>query len=148
IRDRYRRLTYRELIQAADAFADSLAAQGVRPGQRAAVWLSSRWDNAIALLACSRNRYVCSPSLHRNHTVDEVNTLIRRMSAAAVLWEQGYGADASEKVFLEQIKANNPSIVSYVLPQLDGNEAAQKALALLTTLNPAATTEGGTSPVK
>src|SRR5699024_475042 len=99
-------------------------------------------------LACSRNRYVCSPSLHRNHTVDEVNTLIRRMSAAAVLWEQGYGADASEKDFLEQIKANNPSIVSYVLPQLDGNEAAQTAVALLTTLNPAATTEGGTSPVK
>ena len=148
IRDRYRRLTYQQLIQAADAFADSLAAQGVRPGQRVAVWLSSRLENAIALLACSRNRYICSPSLHRNHTVDEVNTLMRRMSAAAVLWEQGYGADASEKDFLEQVKANNPSIVSYVLPQLDGGEAAQESLALLTTSNEAATTEGGTSPVK
>src|SRR5699024_5609448 len=63
-------------------------------------------------------------------------------------WEQGYGADASEKDFLEQVKANNPSIVSYVLQQLDEGEAAQESLALLTTSNEAATTEGGTSPVK
>ncbi len=42
------------------------------PGNRVAVWLPSRVETAIALLACSRNGYVCCPSLHRDHTVEDV----------------------------------------------------------------------------
>jgi hypothetical protein len=33
---------------------------------RVAVWLSSRVETAVALLAWSRNGYVCCPSLHRD----------------------------------------------------------------------------------
>jgi acyl-CoA synthetase (AMP-forming)/AMP-acid ligase II len=40
-----------------------LAGHGIRPSNRVAVWLPSRVETAIALLACSRNGYMCCPSL-------------------------------------------------------------------------------------
>ena len=94
VRDRHRRLTYAALVAAADLLASHLAAQGLRPGQRVAVWLPGRVETAIALLACSRNGYVCCPSLHRDHTVRQVAELADRMRAAALLAQPGYGADA------------------------------------------------------
>jgi acyl-CoA synthetase (AMP-forming)/AMP-acid ligase II len=94
VRDRFRRLTYASLVDAADRLAANLAGHGVRPGQRVAVWLPSRVETAIALIACSRNGYVCCPSLHRDHTVGEVIALVDRMQAAALIAEPGYGADA------------------------------------------------------
>src|SRR6516162_4200569 len=94
VRDRFRRLTYAALVDAADRLAANLAGHGIRSGQRVAVWLPSRVETAIALLACSRNGYVCCPSLHRDHTVGEVVALVDRMRAAALIAEQGYGADA------------------------------------------------------
>src|SRR5262249_51500014 len=93
VRDRHRRLTYRALVEAADRLAGQLAAQGLRAGQRAAVWLPSRVEVAIALLACSRNGDVCCPSLHRNHTAGQVAALVDRMRAAALIAQPGYGAD-------------------------------------------------------
>src|SRR5207247_10745191 len=97
VRDRHRRLTYRELVEAADRLAASLAGHGIRPGQRIALWLPSRVETAIALLAASRNSYVCCPSLHRGHTVGEVVALIDRMRAAALIAEPGYGADCDRR---------------------------------------------------
>jgi acyl-CoA synthetase (AMP-forming)/AMP-acid ligase II len=94
VRDRHRRLSYAELAVAADRLAAHLAGHGIRPGQRIALWLPSRVETAIALLACSRNGYVCCPSLHRGHTVGEVVSLVDRMRAAALIAEPGYGADA------------------------------------------------------
>src|SRR6266849_4047640 len=94
VRDRHRWLSYAELVAAADRLAAHLAGHGVRPGHRIAVWLPSRVETAIALLACSRNVYVCCPSLHRGHTVGEIVALVDRMRAAAVIAEPGYGADA------------------------------------------------------
>jgi acyl-CoA synthetase (AMP-forming)/AMP-acid ligase II len=94
VRDRYRRLTYSALVDAADRLAGSLAGHGITSGDRVAVWLPSRVETAIALLACSRNGYVCCPSLHRDHTVGEVVALIDRMRAAAVVALPSYGADA------------------------------------------------------
>ena len=94
VRDRHRRLTYAALVDAADRLAASLADHGVLPGQRVAVWLPSRVETAIALLACSRNGYVCCPSLHRDHTVGEVVALVDRIRAAVVIAEPDYGADA------------------------------------------------------
>ncbi len=94
VRDRHRRLTYAELVEAADRLAASLAGHGLDPGQRVAVWLPGRVETAIALIACSRNFYVCCPSLHRGHTVGEVVALVDRMRAAALIAEPGYGADA------------------------------------------------------
>lgn len=94
-RDRYRRMPYRDLVAAADAMAADLHRRGVRHGQRVAVWLPGRVEVAIALLACSRNGYVLCPSLHRDHTVAEVGTLLRRMRASALIHQQGYGADSA-----------------------------------------------------
>ena len=94
VRDRCRRLTYAELVAAADRLAAGLAGRGIRPGQRVAVWLPSRIETAIVLLACSRNGYVCCPSLHRSHTAAEVVALVDRMRAAAVIADPGFGADA------------------------------------------------------
>src|SRR3954454_14040723 len=97
IRDRQRRLSYAALVAAADRLAACLAGQGLRPGERVAVWLPGRVETAIALLACSRNGYVCCPSLHRDHTVDQVLELVDRMRAATVIAQPDYGADAEQR---------------------------------------------------
>jgi len=93
LRDRARRLTYAELHAAVDSVAADLAGRGVRPGQRVAVWLPSRVEAAIAILACWRNGYVCSPSLHRDHKVADIVELLERTRSAALFAEPGYGAD-------------------------------------------------------
>src|SRR5215472_10903686 len=93
VRDRDRRLSYAELVAAADRLAAQLAGHGLRPGHRVAVWLPSRVETAIVLLACSRNGYICCPSLHRDHTVAEIVALVDRMRAAVLIAEPGYGAD-------------------------------------------------------
>lgn len=102
VRDRHRRLTYAALVKAADRLAAALAGQGLHAGERVAVWLPSRVETAIALLACSRNGYLCCPSLHRDHTVAEVTALIDRMRAAAVIAAPGWGADGDRRdIFAE-----------------------------------------------
>ncbi len=92
VRDRYRRLTYRQLIEAAERLATDLFENGIVPGQQVAAWLPNRLETVIVLLACSRNRYTCCPSLHRNHTVVEIMQILDRFQAAALISEQGYGA--------------------------------------------------------
>ncbi len=92
-RARGRRTSYRELVDYADRLAADLHRHGIRPGQRVAVWLPGRLEVAAALLACSRNGYICCPSLHRGHTVDKVAALLTRMRAAALIMQDGYGAD-------------------------------------------------------
>ena len=52
VRDRHRRLSYAELVAAADRLAAHLAGHGIRPGHRIAVWLPSCIETAVALLAC------------------------------------------------------------------------------------------------
>jgi acyl-CoA synthetase (AMP-forming)/AMP-acid ligase II len=102
LRDRSRRLGYGELAAAVDALAADLAARGVKPGERVAVWLPSRMESVIALLACSRNGYVCCPSLHRDHTSAEILDLLRRTRATAFIGQAGYGADADRRdIFAE-----------------------------------------------
>jgi acyl-CoA synthetase (AMP-forming)/AMP-acid ligase II len=97
LRDRFRRITYGELLAASERLARDLEARGLRAGQRLAVWVPSRIETAVALLACSRNRYVCCPSLHRDHTVADVAGLLDRMRAAALIYEGGYGADGDKR---------------------------------------------------
>ena len=80
-------ITYERLLGLVDAFASDLDAAGLTQGQRVALWLPSRPETIIALLACSRNGYICCPSLHRDHTVGEIVDLLRRMRAAAVVAE-------------------------------------------------------------
>jgi acyl-CoA synthetase len=102
IRERFREIGYGALVDAADRLAGALHDAGVRPGQRVAVWLPSRIETAVAVLACSRNGYVACPSLHRDHTVGDIVEVLGRMRAAALIAEAGYGADADRRdVFAE-----------------------------------------------
>ncbi|QKD42084.1 acyl--CoA ligase (plasmid) [Alicycliphilus denitrificans] len=95
VRDRSGTLSYRQLADRAQALCAELARAGLKQGDRIAVWLSSRIETAIALVACSRSGFVCCPSLHRDHTTADIIELMNRMRAAAFIGEQGYGADAS-----------------------------------------------------
>ncbi|HEY3912577.1 MAG TPA: class I adenylate-forming enzyme family protein [Stellaceae bacterium] len=100
VRDADRRLTWRELRAMADLVAAGLHAAGVKRGERVAVWLPNRVEAVAIFLACSRQGYVCNPSLHRNYRVGEVVELLARIRAAALFTEPGYGADANtEDIF-------------------------------------------------
>jgi acyl-CoA synthetase len=103
LRDRVRRIGYAALVEAADALAADLAARGVKPGERVAVWLPSRIEGVVALLACSRNGYVCCPSLHRDHTTAEIVELLRRTRSAAFVGQVGYGADAEKRDIFSEL---------------------------------------------
>jgi acyl-CoA synthetase (AMP-forming)/AMP-acid ligase II len=96
-------LTYGKLIKLADAFASDLEAAGLTQGQRVAIWLPSRPETIVAVLACSRNGYICCPSLHRDHTVSDIISLLKRMRAAAVVAQDRYGADADKRDLFAQL---------------------------------------------
>src|SRR5439155_12935441 len=94
LRDAARRLTWAELQAIVDAVAADLDEAGLKRGERIAVWLPNRVDAVAVFLACSRQGYVCNPSLHRNYTVAEILELLTRTRAAALFAQPGYGADA------------------------------------------------------
>ncbi len=103
IRESRRVVTFAALVEAADRLAATLDRHGLRAGDRVAVWLPSRIEVAVAVLACSRSGFVACPSLHRDHTVDEVVELVGRMRAAAVVAQPGYGADADRHDLLSRL---------------------------------------------
>jgi acyl-CoA synthetase len=94
LRDARVRLTWRALLGWVDACAESLHQDGLRIGDRVAVWLPSRAESVVVFLACARNGYVCCPSLHQNYTVAEIGLLLERARARALFMQPGYGADA------------------------------------------------------
>ncbi|MCS0496572.1 acyl--CoA ligase [Ancylobacter sp. MQZ15Z-1] len=119
-------VSYGELVEAADRLAADLAAAGVAPGQRVAVWMPSRIETMVALLACSRNGYVCCPSLHRNHTVAEIIELVERMHAAAVITERGYGADGDRHDFLKALEGCTGVRRVHALPPRRAGEVGER----------------------
>src|SRR5205823_2747908 len=94
LRDSRRRLTWAEVQTIVDAVAADLNAADLKGGERVAVWLPNRVEAVAVLLACSRQGYVCNPSLHRNYTVAEIVELLTRTRATALFAQPGYGADA------------------------------------------------------
>jgi len=96
LRDSLRRVTWSQLLSWVDALAAEIHSAGLRRGQRVAVCLPNRVETVVVLLACSRNGYICNPSLHQNYTVTEVVELLRRIQAAALFAQPGYGADANK----------------------------------------------------
>ncbi|MFT4115388.1 class I adenylate-forming enzyme family protein [Bradyrhizobium sp.] len=94
IRDTESRITYREALAWVDAIAADLHEAGLRPGDRVSIWLPSRIESVLILLACSRMGYVCNPSLHRDYTGREIRALLERVSTSAFFAQPGYGADA------------------------------------------------------
>src|SRR5579862_6626818 len=94
LRDGTRRLTWATLLRWVDAVAADLDRAGLKRGERVAVWLPNRVEAVVVFLACSRQGYVCNPSLHQHYTVAEIVTLLGRTRAAALFAQPGYGADA------------------------------------------------------
>ncbi|HZN25925.1 MAG TPA: class I adenylate-forming enzyme family protein [Burkholderiales bacterium] len=93
LRDSRRRLTWSELLRWVDAIAADLHEAGLKRGQRVSVWLPNCAEGVAVFLACSRNGYVCNPSLHQNYTVAEVAQLMERIGTAALFAQRGHGAD-------------------------------------------------------
>ncbi len=114
IRDAFRSLTYGELIAAARTLASTLTQKGIRRGQRVLTWMPDRIESVLVLLACSRQGFVFCPSPHRNHTVDEVVTLLERTSCAAFFYQAGFGADARQRDIAQALD-NLPSL-QHALP--------------------------------
>jgi acyl-CoA synthetase len=94
LRDSRRRLTWSQLAMWVDALAAELHAAGLKRGQRVSVWLPNRVEAAVIFLACSRNGYVCNPSLHQNYTVNDIVQLLDRIQTAVLFAQPGYGSDA------------------------------------------------------
>jgi acyl-CoA synthetase (AMP-forming)/AMP-acid ligase II len=100
LRDGERRLTWRALLEAVDAVAGDLSAAGLKRGERVAVWLPNCVEAVVVFLACSRQGYVCNPSLHQNYRVADIVALLSRIRAAAFFALPGHGADAkSDDIF-------------------------------------------------
>src|SRR3954465_4381803 len=124
VRDRYRRLTYAQLLAAADALAPDLPRYEVRSGQRVGVWLPSRIESVVALLACSKTGAICSPSLHRDHTTGEVVELMQRTRCVAFIWQNGYGADADKRDLIDALKVVSTVRHVYRLKPLSDSDQA------------------------
>ena len=105
LRDATRRLTWREVTEWADSVAETLHRGGLRPGDRVGVWLPNVVETVIVFLACSRNGYVCAPSLHQNYTVDEIAILLERIQCKALFAEGGYGANGHEQSIFERARS-------------------------------------------
>ena len=91
-----------------DALAADLHRAGLKRGQRVSVWLPNRVEAVVVLLACSRNGYVCNPSLHQNYTVAEVVQLLERIQSAALFAQPGYGADADRNDIFAAARVRSP----------------------------------------
>jgi len=103
LRSSHRAFTWAELTAAVDALAADLAARGMRQGETVFVGAPNRAETVIALLAASRDGYVCCPSPHRNHTVAEIADMCERACCAAYIHEPGHGADADGDEILAAI---------------------------------------------
>ncbi len=94
LRDSVCRITWSRLLAWVDGVAAGLHAAGLKRGQRVSVWLPNRVEAVVIQLACSRNGYVCNPSLHQNYTCGDIMQLLERIQTAALFAQAGYGADA------------------------------------------------------
>ena len=129
LRDSKRRLTWTQLLGWVDALAADLHAAGLKRGQRVSVCLPNRVEAAVVLLACSRNGYVCNPSLHQNYTVGEVIQLLERIQTAALFVQPGYGADADRVDLFAAAKVLPAMKRVYRLPPLNADAGADDGFA-------------------
>ena len=102
VRDPYRRLTWREVLASVDTIAEHLYQGGLRRGDRVAIWLPNRIESVLIFLACSRNGYVCCPSLHQNYTNAEIVKLLSRIRCKALFAQPGYGADSDRSSIFKE----------------------------------------------
>jgi acyl-CoA synthetase len=124
VRDSARRLSWSALVAWADALAADLHEAGLHRGDRVSVWLPNRVEAVVVMLTCSRNGYVCNPSLHQNYTVGEITTLLTRIDCRVLFAQPGYGADADKAdVFARATELGHMKRV-YALAALSEPDAA------------------------
>jgi len=129
LRDGERRLSWSALIAWIDAVAADLHGAGLRRGDRVSIWLPNRLENVVVLLACSRNGYVCNPSLHQNYTVAEITTLLSRIECRALFAQPGWGADAATADVFARAQELSPIKRVYALPALGAADAQMPSVA-------------------
>ncbi len=115
LRDATTSLTWNEVFQAVEGVADSLHLAGLRKGDRVAIWLPSRVESVIIFLACSRNGYICCPSLHQSYTAAEIITLLKRIRCKAFFTTPEYGADTVKDTIFSLVQEVPTLINTYVL---------------------------------
>jgi acyl-CoA synthetase len=135
LRDSSRRLTWRELNGWVEAIACDLHAAGLRTGDRVSLWLPNRAESIAVALACSRNGYVCNPSLHQSYTVAEVIALLERTGSAALFAQPGFGADAdSADIFSRAAGLGSIRRTYRVRPVAQSGKDIAQALELTSTV--------------
>lgn len=97
VRDPHQRLSWADLLARVEVVAHALDQAGLVRGDRVSVWLPSSVEVVIVMLACSRNGYVCNPSLHKSLTATEVAALIKEFDCRAAFVQPGYGAGADSQ---------------------------------------------------
>lgn len=110
LRDSARRLSWAELLYHVDELAAQFSTSGLRAGDRVSIWLPNRVEAIIVTLACSRNGYVCNPSLHQSYTVTDVIELLKRTTSRALIAQRGAGADARRSDVFAQVSAEVGSL--------------------------------------
>lgn len=102
LRDPFNRLVWSEVLDRVEHVASSLHGAGLRIGDRVAIWLPNRIESIIVFLACSRNGYVCCPSLHQSYRVSEIIELLNRTSCKALFTTPNFGADGASASIYER----------------------------------------------
>ena len=104
VSDRFKSLTYSELVSEADNLTSWLLERGIHQGERVTFWMPDRIESLIVVLACSRGGFIVCPSPHRNHTVSEVKKLVDQMRAKVFFYQSGFGSDAAEFDIASEIR--------------------------------------------
>lgn len=147
VRDSYGSLSYGELVGLADGIAADLLATGLRAGDRVAAWMSSRVEIAALLLACSREGFVLSPSLHRNHAVEEIVALVASCSARAVIVEEAFGVGVDREEIFTRLAALDHVRKTVRLKPAAARTVDSMASALAVTSSATASPSGGANDV-
>ncbi|NIO40644.1 MAG: AMP-binding protein, partial [Burkholderiales bacterium] len=93
VRDRHRSVDWQTLKAWTDGVAVDLRERGLVQGDRVCIWMSSRIEAVVTLLACSREGFACNPSLHWTYTCKDIGQLLKRLAASVLVTEPGWGAD-------------------------------------------------------
>ena len=93
LRDNFRTLSWKRLKSEVDAVAGELENQGLVQGDKVSMWCSNQAGPVIIFLACSRQGYVCNPSLHHTYTCGEIVELLKQLKTDLFITEPRWGAD-------------------------------------------------------
>ncbi len=90
-RDSGRRLTWSELMAFSDAVAARFEDAGLERGDLISMCVSNRIEALGVLLACSRNGYVCHPSIHKTMSRPEIVEVLKKFRPSILIREAGFG---------------------------------------------------------